>query len=394
MRIFQIGTDRLPCNSKFGGAIETYVYNISKELAERGLKVHVITLGNKDEIFEENGLIFHSFSLDRSMGKILAKISSFVSSSNRNIIYVSYKILNILNRIRKTYGDIDVIHSHYFTTSLAPLLYKSLYDNSVKLVLHWHNEPKSNWINKFVAKRYDVVAAVSNYVKIAIIQRLGINKVKVAYNAIDTNFFRFNEAWRAEVRENLGFSKDDFVLLFVGRIVKEKGLHHLLKALHEIARYGKDKIKAIIVGPRGHFDREENSQYTIFIEKLLQNLRNQVFYLGKIPREELVKVYCASDAVVVPSIFPDPCPSVILEAMSCNRPIIAYNVGGIPELIRDTEPIFLVNSCKPSDLAKAIIELHDNINRDTLYANLRSIVEKRFSIKTIVDSLMDLYQAR
>jgi len=394
MRVVQIGTDKLPCPPKFGGAIETYLYSISKELARNGLEVHLITLGDKEGTYVKDNVIFHTFALNPLPAKTSSSIFCLFSSANKHVFYLSFKILRLLRRIEKEYGPINVIHTHYFTTCIAPILYKRIYHKNAKLILHLHNEPKSNRINKWIAREYELLLSVSNFVKQSAAKNLGVNekKVKVIYNGIDTTFFSFNEKWRRNMREKLGIKDDALVLLFVGRIVPEKGLHLLIQALPKLVEYG-IRFKLLVVGPKGHFDSEEGD-YFRKVEKLSKdlNLSNNILFFGTLKKEEVIKIYSSSDIVVVPSIWDDPCPSVVLEAMACQRPVVAFSVGGIPELL-DNQVGYLLRLKSADEICYAIMKLN-NRNILSFMGNLgRQKVEECFSMRPIGKTLAKIYTA-
>lgn len=333
-RIVELCTDRLPCPPPKGGAIERYVFNLSKTLSRRGVEVHLIGMKNILKI-DYDSIIVHAYDLSNPVSKAVRSLFSLISSDNANIPYITVKIYEILRRIQREYGEVDAIHTHYFTASFAPLLYK-LHKPSILLLSHFHNEPKQNFINKFLAREYDALLAVSSFIKKSIIDRLGVgeDKIYVVYNAVDTEVFKpCNHKLREKARQELGLGNEP-IILFVGRITWEKGLHHAILALHHLIQRG-CKCKLAIVGPLGHFDRAEAGYFQEVIARLISKLglANAVKYLGYFDAHNLYRVYCASDVVIVLSLLEDACPTVVLEALASGRPVVAYASGGIPEIL-------------------------------------------------------------
>jgi hypothetical protein len=129
MRIIQVGTDRLSIPPRFGGAYETYIYGISRTLARMGHEAHVISFDNYEREYEEDGIIYHTFSLDSPLSKILSKclgLIDVVLFSYNDLDYASPEerigILHEIGRVLKK-GDSFIFSSHnlYSITRLLKL---------------------------------------------------------------------------------------------------------------------------------------------------------------------------------------------------------------------------------------------------------------------------------
>lgn len=402
MRVVQVSTDQLCTPPNFGGAIETYVYGISKELHNLGPEVHLVGLAENWGEFQKEGVIFHPFTLQRSWtkafhlftlnggwAKALGPLYKLVNPWNRTLLCSTINIVQILRRIQEAYGSIDVIHCHYLSTSFAPIIYKKLHAPNVKLVLHWHNEPKTNcienYIDRWVTSKYDLNACVSIFIKKKILQLLNVceRKTKVIHNGVDTDFFNFDKKKRTIYRRKLGLS-NDYVILYIGRIVRQKGLLVLIKALPNVLKEAPN-VHLLIVG--GGF-RKERDYYEEVNEEIKElGIEDKVVHLGKVPFEELPFLYAASDLVVVPSIWQDPCPSVVIEAMSCNRRVVSFCVGGIPEIVPNEKFGGLVSS--KDDLSDAI--LGELLSRNNFTGDIRKRAVDKFSWFAAARDLKKLY---
>lgn len=383
-----VSSDRVPIPPKYGGATQMYVYGVSKALSKMGLKVHIITLGEADGIYEKNNITFHNFRLDTTLAKSFSALFGLINKANENLPYVTYKILHILRRIEKMYGPIDAIYTHYFTTTVAPILYKKLYNGNLKLIHHYHNEPTPKKCDIWVAKNCDKLYAVSNYVKKQAIKFLKVNesKIKVIYNAINVDEFCYKEETRREIRSKLGIMNNEYVLLYVGRIMPEKGLHVIVQALPQILK-DVGNVKLVVIGPLGHYWRLEKKYFN---ETMLLAAKNAteycIVYVGFVkPGLEVSKYYSASDVFVFPSFFNEACPSVVLEAMACSLPIVAHNVGGVAELISNEKVGVLIKVGDVEELAKKVSErlttLEDRNKRG------RSRIINKFSFSAVARKL-------
>jgi glycosyltransferase involved in cell wall biosynthesis len=373
------------------------VHGVSKAMNKLGAEVHLITIEKRQDI-DYGKVHVHVVNLPQSIIHNLRKPYSIVfpasDPSNGDIPYLTMKLLSLFDRIRDLYGKLDVIHSHYFTTSFAPIVYKYFKKRDVFIVEHFHNEPKCNMVNKKLIELYDLNLTVSKYVKHRTIELLKVspNKIGVVYNAVDTEFFKpCKPSERVEKRKIFGV-EDEFTIVFVGRIVPEKGLHHLIFA-SKILRQKGYKFKLLIAGPLGDFDTEGLGGYPRFCFELINKLElaDNTRYVGRPKREELRNLYCASDLVVVPSIYEDPCPTVVLEAMAMGRPVVAYASGDIPELIPPYGGV-VVEEKNPILLAKAI----EMTMQGTASFNETSTIEwvrKKFSYQAIAQKLIKLFTA-
>jgi spore coat protein SA len=393
LRIIELSTDRLPCPPRKGGAIETYVYGISKTLAMIGSEVHLITIERRKNV-DYGKVCVHAIDISSPMAVKLHELFSAISTENSNIPYLTVKLLRLFDVIENLFGEIHIIHSHYFTTSFAPLLFKYFMKKNIITVTHLHNEPKSNIINKILLNKYDVVLAVSRYVKQSTINRLNVDskKIGIVYNAVDTEFFKpCISSEIEERRKKFGVFDNSFVISFIGRITPEKGLYHLLLASKILAQKGY-KFKLLISGPAGQFDKENFEGYPKLCFNLINglNISGYVKYLGGLEREDLRDLYCASDLVVVPSIWEDPCPTVVLEAMATGKPVVAYPSGGILELIPPYGGI-VVERKNPKLLAESI----EMIIQGAFTFNESATVEwvkEMFSYTAVAQRLLKIFE--
>ena len=392
VRIVELCTDILPCPPPKGGAIETYVYGISKAMALQVAEVHLITTEKRHDV-DYGNIHVHVVNLSTPIASKIRKLSALISSQNSNIPHLSIKLLELFNEIEDLYGEIDVIHSHYFTTSIAPLIYKYIKGENV-IVGHLHNEPKPNKVNKLLIELYDLHLAVSNYVKRRTIELLRVSpdKIGIVYNAVDTDFFKpCKPSEKADKRKQVGVEENDFILAFIGRIIPEKGLHHLILASKILKEKG-HKFKLLIAGPLGHFDIEKLEGYPKLIFELINKLKlsQDVKYLGRLNRDLTKDLYCIADLVVTPSIGPDACPTVVLEAMVMGRPVVAYASGGIPELIPPYSGI-VIKGKNPRLLAGAI----EMVMQGVFSFNESATVEwarKKFSYMAVAQRLLMIFE--
>lgn len=162
------------------------------------------------------------------------------------------------------------------------------------------------------------------------------NKFKFIYNGIDLQNYPLDEIVKGK-----NLNTDTINLLFVGRIIPEKGIKELIKAVLALQN---DNVYLKVIGNLNHSDG--------FIEEV-KNLtacsKNRIQLCGTVSQSELYKFYNWSDFVVVPSIGKEGLPKVIFEALVMGKPVIASNRGGISEIITHLENGILINDPINSD---------------------------------------------
>jgi len=178
---------------------------------------------------------------------------------------------------------------------------------------------------------------------------LGANRDRVVYvpNGVDRRIFYPRS--RSETRRVLGLPRNGKILLFVGRLEREKGLEELVIAYRDLMRKSETPISLLILG-EGSF-RESLAQQT----KTLPH----VSLVGNVPPENVALYLGAANLLVLPS-WAEGTPNVVLEALACGRPIVASHVGGIPDVVRPDRTGLLVPPRNPHTLA---ITLHTALHR-------------------------------
>lgn len=254
-------------------------------------------------------------------------------------------------RLRKGF-DFDILDVHWaYPDGFAGVLLGKLLKKPVAVTVRGTDiELFTRYflLNTLIArtlKHADLVIAVSGALKKKILE-LGIpkEKVKVIPNGVDTKKFRPIDKTKSRVELELPIEKT--IILSVGNLVELKGFHYLINAISEIKKGELNNIFLVIVG-EGRFKFELEKQ----IVKLGLDLTVRLESFK--PHEELPKWYSAADLFCLASER-EGWPNVILEALACGRPIVATNVGGIPEIIRSQDYGILVKDQDPMELAEAI----------------------------------------
>ncbi|MFI1920707.1 MULTISPECIES: glycogen synthase [unclassified Streptomyces] len=237
----------------------------------------------------------------------------------------------------------ELVHSHTWYANLAGHLAKELYGvphvvtaHSLEPLRPWKAEQLgggyalSGWAERTAVEAADAVIAVSKAMRediLACYPTLAPDRVHVVHNGIDTALYRPDHGTDALTR--IGLDPDRPFVLFVGRITRQKGVPHLLRAVRDI------DPAAQVVLCAGAPDTPEIDQEFRDLFAGLSRARDGVHWIPKmLPRPEVIQLLTHAAVFVCPSVY-EPLGIVNLEAMACGTPVVASRVGGIPEVVED-----------------------------------------------------------
>ncbi|MEO5708999.1 MAG: glycogen synthase [Nocardioidaceae bacterium] len=255
-------------------------------------------------------------------------------------------------------GTVDVVHSHTWYANMAGHWSKLLHDVPHVVTAHslepqrpWKAEQLgggyriSSWAERTAYESADAVVAVSNAMLVDILSSypaLDPARLHVVYNGIDTDFYRPDPD--TSVLERLGVDPARPYVAFVGRITRQKGVPHLLRAG---LAFDPDLQVVLLAGAA---DTPELKTETDGLIAELRAERDGVFVVSEmLPRDEVRQVLTGALAFLCPSVY-EPLGIVNLEAMACETAVVASNVGGIPEVVVDGETGLIV----PYDVDDAV----------------------------------------
>jgi glycogen synthase len=307
----------------------------------------------------------------------------------------------------------DIVHCHTWYTHLGGLLVKHAYGLPLVITVHsleplrpWKREQLgggydlSTWVERTALESADAVIAVSQGTRSDILRLFDVKeeRLHVIHNGIDADFYRPDST--TDVLDRYGVDRSAPYLLFVGRITRQKGIVHLVRAL----RHVDPGIGAVLcAGQPDTPDIAEEMEEAVAEARTHRS--NLVWIPEMLSRTDVRQLYSHAAVFVCPSVY-EPFGIINLEAMACERPVVASAVGGIPEVVVDGETGVLVpvklradDPMRPIDPGAFEADLASAVNRLTADAPLRERMGRagraraveRFSWEAIAERTVELY---
>lgn len=315
----------------------------------------------------------------------------------------------------------DLVHSHTWYANLAGHLAGLLHGvphvisaHSLEPLRPWKAEQLgggyalSSWAEKTAYEAASGIIAVSNGMREDILRcypAVDPERVKVVHNGIDLEAWKHPQGQEADAvaaatLKRLGIDPDRPTIVFVGRITRQKGLPHLLRACEQLPA----DVQVILCA--GAPDTPEiKAEVEGLVARLREKRTGVVWIEEMLPRPELIAVLAASDVFVCPSVY-EPLGIVNLEAMAVGLPVVGSATGGIPDVIVDGETGLLVpidqvqdGTGTPIDPARFEADLAERLTTLVTDAEAakamgqaaRRRVEEHFAWQAIAQRTMDVY---
>lgn len=284
-----------------------------------------------------------------------------------------------LAKLIKNENDIFHIHAHYAShpCTLA-LVAAELNQITYSFTAH----ASDIWVDKlFISdkvNRAKFVITCTNYGKKSIIKENSIEnpeKISTIYHGVDTQKF---------INKSFNKNNNVFTILNIGRLSEEKAQKYLIMACKELRDNGY-VFKCVIVG---------DGPYKSILLKMIKNynLEEKIILTGRVFQEHILEYYMRADIFVLTSKREN-LPNVLLESLSMKLPVIAPNIAGIPELIKNDYNGILIPPNDVKSIVKSIEDIYDNKSKlKVLSENGRNVVCKYFNQNDSINSIIKLYK--
>lgn len=333
------------------GGISRVVHDLSRTLLKDGHDVTVITYKDGDAPYFED-----------DKGVKVYRVDNYMINPNNFIDWIMQMNFNMIakaNEIIAKEGNFDVIHAHDWLVANAAKTLKSSYNIPIVSTIHAteagrnsgiHNETQryindTEWMLTYESSE---VIVNSNYMKGELQRLFGLpyEKINVIPNGVNMSLFNGIER---DYNFRRRFAMDnEKIILFMGRLVYEKGVQHLIAAMPKILN-GYHDVKLVIAGQGGMLNELKQEVNALGIGE-------KVYFAGYMNGKDVQKMYKAADISVFPSTY-EPFGIVALEAMLAENPIVVSDIGGLNEIVQHKENGMKSYSGNPNSIADSILEL-------------------------------------
>jgi glycosyltransferase involved in cell wall biosynthesis len=377
MRILHINPFFYP----YYGGTENYLLELCKRLSKNN-SVSVITsrLPSTEKVEEIEGTKVY-----RVRSFILRKLPAFLPPPFS--IPLSFR-RDLFKVCKLEKPEIIHLHNRFFINFAMVAFWKKQLGIPLFLTLHnartvgiskeidFWGQFFDDLIGNEIMRRSDWIIANSKWTRdITVPKDYPRERTEVIYNGVDTKRFK---KIKTDLKDELGC---EFLSTTVCRLVPQKGVEYLVKALKGI----RHDYKAVIIGRGPELKTLQSLVKKLGVQKKV------VFITQFIPERKLIEYYSASDFTILPSLW-EPFGIALIEAMACGNPVIATNIGGIPEVVTSKCGI-LVEPRNSGKIAKSIKMLIDDKNlRKKLGTNARERVKKVFDFDVVAKKVEMSYK--
>jgi len=369
------------------GGIAPHVYNLSRHLARMGVDTYVVTCDfpGAPEREEVNGV--HVVRVD-SYKTPSPDFATWDYLMNVNMQKEAATIIRDLN------GNVDLIHAHDWLVANAAIGLKHIFRIPLVATMHSTEIGRRNGLHTnyermiheteaWLAHEAWKVVCCSQYMVSHIKWAFGLpeDKVVMIPNGVNADMFK-QEFNKREFKSKFA-SPDEKIVLFVGRLVYEKGVHVLINAMPKVL--AGVNAKFVIVGEGGMKD---------FLRGQVHNMRlaHKIFFTGFLDEQSVRFLYQCADVCVVPSLY-EPFGITALEAMAAKAPVVVSDTGGLAEIVEHdrTGVKFFANNV--GSLAWSITRiLLDPSYAEWIRSNAYRKVQETYNWSRIAEEVKILYQ--
>ena len=370
------------------GGISKVVYDLSHKMVKEGNEVTVVTYRDGDNVkYYENDKGVEVYRVDNYM----IRPNNFIDW----IMQLNFNMITKANEIINKNGKFDVIHAHDWLVAYSAKSIKESYNIPLISTIHAtesgrnsgiHDETQryindSEWMLTYESSE---VIVNSNYMKNEVQRLFGLpyDKINVIPNGVNLQLFS-NVNVDYDFRRQYAMDNEK-IILYVGRLVYEKGIQNLIAAMPKILdRYHDSKL--IICGRGGMIDELREQVKYLGIE-------NKVYFAGYCDSKKMQKMYKCADVAVFPSTY-EPFGIVAIESMLSGTPTIVSDVGGLNEIVEHGVTGMKSYAGNANSIADSVLALlFDPKLCANISQNAIKKVKENYNWSKITDSTYYVYQ--
>lgn len=388
MRVVMLSWEYPP---RIVGGISPHVFDLSKRLVEQGIEVHVVTKATPnapDEEVEPSGVHVHRVHLACDPNDFIHEI----------------QLLNVATDLRcrqlleewRAEGKPTLFHAHDWLSLAAARELKYEYQLPIVATVHALEAGRNHGIHSDIQRyihelEYELtyeawrVIVCSEFMRNEVTRWFDCpaDKVDVVFNGVEAEKFAFEwdeagrKAWRNQIAR-----EDEKIVMYVGRFVREKGIHVLLGAASIVLSQA-PKTKFVVVGGGNRVQFEKFLRWN--------GLQDKVTFTGFMANESLQKMYRCADVAVFPSLY-EPFGIVALEAMAAGVSVVTSDAGGLKEVNKHGETGLTCFAGSEQSLAWSILEtLSDDKSAEKRKKHAFNRLHDEFNWELIAKQTVSIY---
>ena len=266
--------------------------------------------------------------------------------------FIEYYFEQVYKDLKKKHFDCIVLEN---SPGHAYKLSQRGYNN---IILHLNNDllNSQSRYHDVIFNGLSKILTCSNYIKDRVSTISPSNKIQTLYNAIDIKRFSVKHD-SAINRKSIGLSEDDFVMVYSGRINKDKGVSELIAAMLLLKE--NPHLKLLIIGGSFFGNTTSEDSFISSLKDKAKCLADRIVFTGFVPYENIPDYLHLADIAVLPSMWDEPFGLTIVEALAAGLPLITTRSGGIPEICEGVATIVDRNDVV-NNLVAAILNLYEH----------------------------------
>ncbi|GAB6180266.1 glycosyltransferase family 4 protein [Desulfotomaculum defluvii] len=369
------------------GGLAQHVYDLTLAMAQQQIELHLITRGNPD-----------TPSYERVQGVHIHRVNPFKVSSTDFVTWVMQLNMAMIEKAASLFqelGPVDIIHAHDWLVAYAAKVCKHSYRIPLVSTIHATEWGRNNGLHNDIQRHIsDIewwltyeswhVICCSHYMQgqLSHIFQLPADKLTIIPNGVEPKNFQYNN--QSPVKREKFASPHEKIVYYVGRLVPEKGVQVLLRAIPKIIKYHPN-TKFVIAG-KGPFEQD------------LKNLAaeigvlNKVYFTGYVDDLTRNSLYHYADVAVFPSLY-EPFGIVALEAMAAQTTVVVSDNGGLDEIIQHGINGMKSYTGNANSLSDSILHcLFDSNSAQQMKTRAYRDVLEKYNWSTIAQQTLKVYQ--
>jgi len=377
--------------AKDTGGMSVYVREVARELGNRGHLVDIYTRLNgsrQNQIAQlhDNVRLIHLHAGDNGQMNKLALYAHLDEFFQELEAFRNRKSL-----------DYDLIHSHYWLSGRVGNWAQERWEVPHVFMFHTVGAVKNSTagsekepelrtaVEKYLARKCDRILVATDRERDNLVQHYGASPETIGVVPCGVNLDLFRPLDKAAARQQLGFAKDESIVLYVGRFAPVKGIDRLMEAIAHLQHH--QRLRLVIVGGDGD-GAPEYENLRRLARKL--SIQDSVTFVGRIEQDGLPPYYSAADVLAVPSHY-ESFGLVALESLASGTPVVATKVGAMESILREGETGHVVSNGSSRLLAEGIETFISRTHVPSADAIRATVL--RFSWANVASAMIDEYAA-